>query len=586
MDDLHSKPRKKIRQALMSQIITIAANATTAKVQTPSREALLEIQRALSYRVAGSEHSAAFKSGSWDGRSTFLNFKTGTFPAGFLHFVSANLRRAGYVVRHARKPLPPPLGPQKPKVDAFPEDPRYDYQNEVVERLLKFGQIIAQVATGGGKSRIARLAYARIGRPTLFLTTRGILMYQMKDAFEKDMGVSCSVLGDGQFGHLNSDGRQSVKKMCVGMVQTLVSRLQEKTVEAEFLAIATAFKTKQNARYAAAEKALMTKRLDAKEISARLKKLHEADMVELKANKRQMMQDAEKRVAEQTLIRQQTINLLSMFELVILEEAHEASGNGYFEIMRHCKNAHYRLALTATPFMKDDEEANMRLMASSGPIAIKITEKLLIDRGILAKPYFKYVQLKERPNKLMRGTGWQAAYRLGIVDNEERNGVVVKEVKRASTFGLSSMVLAQHKKHGEVLVGMMTAAGLRTEFIQGENDQAERKAALKKLANGELDALIGTTILDVGVDVPAVGLIVLAGGGKAEVALRQRIGRGLRAKKRGPNVAFVVDFDDTWNMHTKGHAAQRRSIVSDTEGFGENIVSGDFDYKSLGFVRA
>ncbi|MBH8434009.1 hypothetical protein I8Q59_09430, partial [Acinetobacter baumannii] len=43
-------------------------------------------------------------------------------------------------------------------------------------------------------------------------------------------------------------------------------------------------------------------------------------------------------------------------------------------------------------------------------------------------------------------------------------------------------------------------------------------------------------LLDGGVDVPAVGLIILAGGGKAEVALRQRIGRGLRAKKFGPNV--------------------------------------------------
>ena len=43
-------------------------------------------------------------------------------------------------------------------------------------------------------------------------------------------------------------------------------------------------------------------------------------------------------------------------------------------------------------------------------------------------------------------------------------------------------------------------------------------------------------ILDVGVDVPSVGCIILAGGGKAEVANRQRIGRGLRAKKLGPNI--------------------------------------------------
>ncbi|WP_280141036.1 hypothetical protein [Methylobacterium sp. UNC378MF] len=33
----------------------------------------------------------------------------------------------------------------------------------------------------------------------------------------------------------------------------------------------------------------------------------------------------------------------------------------------------------------------------------------------------------------------------------------------------------------------------------------------------------------------------LAGGGKAEVALRQRIGRGARRKKTGANIFFVSD---------------------------------------------
>jgi superfamily II DNA or RNA helicase len=109
--------------------------------------------------------------------------------------------------------------------------------------------------------------------------------------------------------------------------------------------------------------------------------------------------------------RSETVALLETFELVILEEAHEASGNSYFDIMRLCKNAHYRLALTATPFMKDSEEANMRLMACSGPVAIHVTEELLISRGILAKPYFVFARIEdpapegEIEFKDARGTG-------------------------------------------------------------------------------------------------------------------------------------------------------------------------------------
>ena len=569
----------------MSETVTIASNAVHAKLHEPSRQVKLEVQRILSYRVEGAEHATSFKQGHWDGRSSFLDFRSGVFPAGFVHFVGAHLRRKGYEVRFVRKPMPAPLGPENPKIDSFPEDPRYDYQPEVVRRLVKHGQIIAQVATGGGKSRIARLAFARINRPTLFLTTRGMLMYQMKDTFEKDLGVPCSVLGDGQFGHVDAEGRQCIKKMSVGMVQTLVSRLEETTVEREFERLYDSADKKNDAEIAALRKRLAAAKVLAKVIDKEVAELVSRQQKAMKAGAEDMKRKAERKAAEQMRIRNQTINLLAKFEFVILEEAHEASGNSYFEILKHCKNAHYRLALTGTPFMKDDEEANMRLMASSGPIAIKVTEKMLIDRGILATPKFKIIGLRERPPKLLRGTSWQAAYRLGIVDNQERNDAIVAEVARAARYGMTSMILIQQKKHGDVLVELLQKRGMRVEFIQGENDQDERKAALNRLATGEIDALIGTTILDVGVDVPAVGLIVLAGGGKAEVALRQRIGRGLRSKKRGPNVALIVDFDDPFNSHTKGHALQRFSIINETEGFGENIIKGDFDFEALGFER-
>jgi superfamily II DNA or RNA helicase len=57
------------------------------------------------------------------------------------------------------------------------------------------------------------------------------------------------------------------------------------------------------------------------------------------------------------------------------------------------------------------------------------------------------------------------------------------------------------------------------------------KKKLKSLAVGEIDVLVGSTILDVGVDVPSVGAVIIAGGGKAEVEFRQRVGRGYEQKK-------------------------------------------------------
>lgn len=574
----------------MTKTATIAYNAVNAKIHAPDRPLKLLIQEALSYAVSGAEHTLVFKRGNWDGRSSFFDFKSGVFPAGFVHFVTAKLRKAGYDVRHARQPLPIPQGPELPVIDSFGYTGRYDYQPEVVRRLRKHGQIIAQVATGGGKSRIARMCYASLNMMTLFLTTRGILMYQMRDTFERDLGVGVSVLGDGQFGHTiveNGIERQAVKKMCVGMVQTLVQRLEEKTVEGELEKLMEARLKVEAKQLEAAAKKLAASSMTKAQQKERLARLEAAQVAARKPFVAKIRAEAIVTVHDHMLQRDKTIALLSKFQFVILEEAHEASGNSYYEILRHCKNAYYRLALTATPFMKDDEESNMKLMACSGPIAIKVSEEMLIDRGILAQPHFQIIPMKVKPKHLLRHTGWQSAYRIGIVENDYRNDIIVRECARFADYGLTSMVLVQQTAHGDRLVKMMAAHGLRVEFIRGENDQAGRTAALQRLGAGAIDVLVGTTILDVGVDVPAVGHVCLAGGGKAEVALRQRIGRGLREKKTGPNVCFVTDFADDFNEHLKGHALQRLSIIKGTAGFDRFVHEGGstFDIAALGFKR-
>jgi superfamily II DNA or RNA helicase len=501
-------------------VIQLAHNAVVAKLMNLTQEAKLDAQDILSYTADG------FGKGDWDGKASFFDYKSCMFPAGFASHVQAGLIKRGHKVGLVRKPLPEPLGPEFPVVDEFGYTEKYDYQPAVMQKLLSHGQIIAQVATGGGKSRIARMCHARINRRTLFLTTRNVLLYQMKENYEQNLKQKVPVYGDGQWAEYADYSK--APKFNVGMVQSFAERLKDPDPYAS-------------------------------------------------------PSEREKQIAR----RADVIRLLHSFDFVILEEAHEVSGNGFYDIMCECKNAHYRLALTATPFMKDNEEANMRLMAVSGSIAIRITEQMLIDRGVLAKPIFKFAQLKETDARLRRSTPWQRAYKYGIVECEYRNKYIVAEAKRAKAYGLTAMVLVQHKEHGNTLQKMFAKYGLRAKFIFGESEQKERKQALRELETGKLDVLIGSTILDVGVDVPSVGMIILAGGGKAEVALRQRIGRGLRSKKIGPNIALILDFSDHFNNYTREHAINRRAIVEKTPGFAEGIIrnGGDFNYEELGFAR-
>jgi superfamily II DNA or RNA helicase len=557
------------------KIVTIAYNAITAKLVDADREAKLLAQAILSYKMDGFDHMSAFKGSGWDGRANFLDFTAGTFPRGFVSLVQIKLKANGYKVKLVHSPLPAPLGPEHPVVDKFGDSPRYDYQPQVMDKLVRHGQIIAQVATGGGKSRIAKLCTERINRPTLFLTTRGVLMYQMAENF-KSLGKNVAILGDGNL--------QISKQITCGMVQTIASWLDEVTEESEVKRELENMMNRESRELSELTQALKKEKASNLTIKNRLDALRKEQESNRPSDK-DLADKIRAKVTKQKVRREKMIEALATFEFVILEEAHEASGNSFYEIMRHCKNAHYRLALTATPFMKDSEEANMRLMASSGPVAIQVSEKTLIDREILAKPYFKFVTLKSKPDRLFRTTPWQRAYKAGIVENDLRNKHVVVEAYRAVKYGLSVMVLVQHKDHGRTLKSKFDAIGIRSDFIFGEDDQTSRTACLNQLKTGELNVLIGSTILDVGVDVPAVGMVILAGGGKAEVALRQRIGRGLREKLSGlPNVCFIVDFADVFNGHLNTHYLQRRAIIESTPGFAENIVN-DFDYAGCGLMK-
>jgi superfamily II DNA or RNA helicase len=368
-------------------------------------------------------------------------------------------------------------------------------------------------------------------------------MYQMKNQMEADCGFNVGIVGDGEWA--------PVKGFNVGMVQTFVAQLKVPSLDAE-----------------------------------RREVVRQLENRELTADNATIAKEAKRRYDRSVAIRNRALRFLELVEVVIGEEAHEAGGNSYYEILKHCKNAHIRVALTATPFMRDAAEDNMRLMAAFGPVLVRVSEKLLIDRGILAKPYFRFVESKPHP-KLRKSSPWQRAYELGYATNEFMIADIVNDAKRAIACGLPVLTLIQRMNHGATLYRAMIDAGVRSVFLRGENDQDERERALKALAAGKIDNIIGSTIVDVGVDVPAIGLVQLAGGGKAEVALRQRVGRGLRAKKGMKNVCFIADYTvgpceggarRSYNSYLRDHARQRRGIIEGTPGFVEGILAPGADF--------
>jgi ATP-dependent DNA helicase RecG len=117
---------------------------------------------------------------------------------------------------------------------------------------------------------------------------------------------------------------------------------------------------------------------------------------------------------------------------------------------------------------------------------------------------------------------------------------------------------------------------LRVGMVHGRMKAAERDAEMSRFRDGDLDVLVGTTVIEVGVDVPAATMMVIQGADRFGLAqlhqLRGRVGRGSVE-------SFCVLVSDS----TDEIALARLKAVTEThDGFA--LAEKDFELRKEGDV--
>lgn len=258
-----------------------------------------------------------------------------------------------------------------------------------------------------------------------------------------------------------------------------------------------------------------------------------------------------------------TRSFLENIDMLIVDECHLLDAKSFLSVANECKNALYRIGLSATPLMKSSE-ADMTLISATGSIIREINIKGLVDRGLLAQPILKFVKISSPT--LLKRLNWQEAYHHGIVYNDIRNESVVREALDFAKSGKPCLILVNKIEHGEILIDMLRSTTVRCKYIHGKKNSEVRQLALQEIQNGELDILVSSTILDEGVDVPAISAVILAGGWKSPIKMYQRVGRGMRIKE-GSNEVYIVDFIDLTHRYLAAHSMSRYKLAKSEEGF-------------------
>ncbi|MGJ9411217.1 ATP-dependent DNA helicase RecG [Aeromicrobium sp. CF4.19] len=114
--------------------------------------------------------------------------------------------------------------------------------------------------------------------------------------------------------------------------------------------------------------------------------------------------------------------------------------------------------------------------------------------------------------------------------------------------------------HAELSAGPLRE--LRVEVLHGRLSSEEKDATMSAFARGEVDVLVATTVVEVGVDVPNATVMVVLDADRFGISqlhqLRGRVGRG-----REPGLCLLVTTADAESL-----AAERlRAVAGTTDGF-------------------
>lgn len=258
---------------------------------------------------------------------------------------------------------------------------------------------------------------------------------------------------------------------------------------------------------------------------------------------------------------------------LVVDEAHHAVAKSYKNIIEFIKkkaSSTKVLGLTATPFRTSEDEKGALKQIFTDDIVYKTDLQQLIDKEILAYPYYDDCETKL---KFSENLGLKAIKNIenldilpetlvkNIAGNAERNALIVnKYLENYKKYG-PTIVFALGVDHAIALNKLFNEKGgkygIKSEYIVSSiRDEAtgitisnkENEDKINKYKEGKIQVLINVNILTEGTDLPLTHTVFLTRPTVSTVLMTQMVGRALRGTKaHGTKEAYIVSFIDDWN---------------------------------------
>lgn len=215
---------------------------------------------------------------------------------------------------------------------------------------------------------------------------------------------------------------------------------------------------------------------------------------------------------------------------------------------------------SGTPYR--DDNSDLLINGILGDQIIDVPASELIEKGLLVQPLIKFVSI---PKQSMSKDTYHSVYKNYIVENGVRHQIILQETQSLINKKYKILVLFKQINHGKILFELFKENNIKCAILYGHDTLDKRNDIKEQLINGEIQVILASTIFDVGVDLPILNALVLAGGGRSTIRTLQRIGRVIRSHPGKKYVAVVDTFDNV--KYLKKHSLRRYEIYLNENGF-------------------
>lgn len=234
-------------------------------------------------------------------------------------------------------------------------------------------------------------------------------------------------------------------------------------------------------------------------------------------------------------------------DVLLVDECHEFC-NGKFtsKLINLFPTAEFRFGFTAT--VPTDKIKQYTLEGAFGPVIEVSTTQELIKEGYLAKPV---IQLLTHTFSTSASLSYIDLYKEAIVRNEVRNNLILKIINTIRHLDPKIVIVVNSLEHAQILNNLIP----NSIEVEGKHSLEERNKAIQKFINEKNVVLIGTNILQTGINITQITHLINARGLKSDISTIQLLGRCMRVDKDKEVYCYDI-LDKGMDLLTK-HARSR-----------------------------